>query len=44
MITGHPGLGSDPPKQIGPGKGSHTNTCPTPSLDQVVDLINCDHE
>ena len=21
MITGHPGLGSDPPKRIGPGKG-----------------------
>ena len=23
MITGHPGLGSDPLKQIGLGKGSH---------------------
>ena len=24
MITGHPGLGSDPPKRVGLGKGSHT--------------------
>ena len=24
MITGHLGLGSNPPKWIGPGKGSHT--------------------
>ena len=23
MILGHPGLGSDPPKRIGSGKGSH---------------------
>ena len=23
MITGHPGLGSDPPKRVRPGKGSH---------------------
>ena len=24
MITGHPRLGLDPPKWVGPGKGSHT--------------------
>ena len=23
MITGHPGLGLDPPKRVGPGKGTH---------------------
>ena len=29
MITGHPGLGSDPQKRIGPGKGSHTSSTTT---------------
>ena len=32
MITGHLGLGSDPPKWVGPGKGSHKiGSVPSPS-------------
>ena len=39
VITRHPGLGSDPPKRIRPGKGSHTTNL---GFDSVEFGIPCD--
>ena len=45
MIKGHLGLGSKPPKRVGPGKGSHIDcvTCQNPSkgdMDGILEFVN----
>ena len=39
MITGHPGLGLDPPKWIGPGKGSHILVVSKPRFRRFYKMI-----
>ena len=40
MITGHLGLGSDPPKWVGPGKGSHMTSVYTQFMDDARKKAN----
>ena len=39
MIKGHPGLGSDPPKRVGPGKGSHSLVVSDPRFRRFYKMI-----
>ena len=39
MITGHLGLGSDPPKQVGPGNGSHILVVSEPRFRRFYKMI-----
>ena len=39
MITGHLGLGSDPPKRVGPGKGSHSLVVSEPRFRRFYKMI-----
>ena len=39
MITGHPGLGSDTPKRIGPGKGRHSLMVSEPRFRRFYKMI-----
>ena len=39
MITGDPGLGSDPPKRVAPGKGSHSLVVSEPRFRRFYKMI-----